>query len=646
MNISNDAIVLVVGHIDLKMAEMLLQEFERVDFIITTHRGGVWDENFGELRTALPYEPVLGRHIITYSLSNYAVLEPGLGRRDDERPRLTEAQAHSLDSNVEDDSATRAVIDASYDRHSGSLDAATRAGYSLAAFESELSDGLRFVGAQRCQSCHAEEYGQWKSTDHAMALNTMIRERRHLLPTCVRCHVVGFGESPGYVDIGSEEFSNVQCEMCHGPGSAHVEKPMEPMILLEGARETCSVCHVPDHSDMNAKRTSLNTSSRSRIRRLASVAGNRLPRLLCCALRVSLVLIVPLLLACRADGPGKEDDEVNDAVVITPGPPSSSIQVDRRCTIRDRDLLAATDLYSSDSRLYILDAQAVQLNIYDLECNLIGRFARRGRGPGELLYPRGLTGDGEQIVVVDAQRGVQIYDLDGRAADRPGGARIPGLVGSFQWVASIQRYVGVITNGESFTKRWYQVEVFDSAFRPLYALEDTRIPQSNVAYNPDETGVIPFMEFGTDLGHRLFALAMPEDRLVVASSEDYAVFLFRLEDGTVLRRVRVQSEQKPWPTAEVERLSEVEPPWVRSQLEARSVPLVEGVIPWGHDGFAVVIPTGPEETALFDVFDASGQYVRRPSGPVVPVYATRALWFSSHNLEDHSSIEVWVPRWQ
>lgn len=50
----------------------------------------------------------------------------------------------------------------------------------------------------------------------------------------------------------TDHLRNVQCEVCHGPGSIHVaEKGLEdpPAVHTETHASTCTSCHTEQHSD-------------------------------------------------------------------------------------------------------------------------------------------------------------------------------------------------------------------------------------------------------------------------------------------------------------------------------------------------------------------------------------------------------------
>ena len=47
---------------------------------------------------------------------------------------------------------------------------------------------------------------------------------------------------------------NVQCEMCHGPGSAHIKTPLQVNMLRRPPEKLCITCHDEEHSDFDMKK--------------------------------------------------------------------------------------------------------------------------------------------------------------------------------------------------------------------------------------------------------------------------------------------------------------------------------------------------------------------------------------------------------
>jgi len=110
-----------------------------------------------------------------------------------------------------------------------------------------LPDDLRYVGSQKCASCHEYEYSRWKTKAHADAFATLVEVGSDRDPECVICHVVGMERSSGFISAErTPDLKDVGCETCHGPGSEHVrtwgvEATVEPKM-------TCLDCHTPEHS--------------------------------------------------------------------------------------------------------------------------------------------------------------------------------------------------------------------------------------------------------------------------------------------------------------------------------------------------------------------------------------------------------------
>ena len=67
-------------------------------------------------------------------------------------------------------------------------------------------------------------------------------------------------------------------------------------------------------------------------------------------------------------------------------------------------------------KLFVADAPAHQIAVFDLHGQRLSRFGRRGAGPGELNYPTHLATDGrERLFVTDSMNGrIQIFDAAGK----------------------------------------------------------------------------------------------------------------------------------------------------------------------------------------------------------------------------------------
>jgi len=89
------------------------------------------------------------------------------------------------------------------------------------AIDKAMNQGTeKFLGAETCARCHADEYTAWSNGAHAAAVR---KERSH-----------DPAEVAEGIDIG-----NVQCEHCHGLGTFHGTPAMETQV----SEETCRGCH-------------------------------------------------------------------------------------------------------------------------------------------------------------------------------------------------------------------------------------------------------------------------------------------------------------------------------------------------------------------------------------------------------------------
>lgn len=127
----------------------------------------------------------------------------------------------------------------------------------------------------QCAACHADQTARWAKTGHATFFQRMLDEdpTKHYGPQCVSCHTVGYyvaatAETGGFADVAKrlgwqfpeqlgvagtydalpgelKNLANIQCENCHGPGSAHNgDKAKIDSSLSAGV---CNQCHNDGH---------------------------------------------------------------------------------------------------------------------------------------------------------------------------------------------------------------------------------------------------------------------------------------------------------------------------------------------------------------------------------------------------------------
>jgi hypothetical protein len=109
-----------------------------------------------------------------------------------------------------------------------------------------------YVGDAKCGACHKQELAFWKTTVHATAWKTLVEVGKENDYKCIGCHVTGYGEVGGTSLGHTTGLRDVQCEVCHGPGSIHVaEKGLEDPAAVhkETPASTCTTCHTQQHSD-------------------------------------------------------------------------------------------------------------------------------------------------------------------------------------------------------------------------------------------------------------------------------------------------------------------------------------------------------------------------------------------------------------
>lgn len=114
-------------------------------------------------------------------------------------------------------------------------------------------------GGDSCAACHLNEAAFWARTPHARAYQSLVEVKKEHSLDCVRCHVTGWQQpggvcridktaegGPGLAGGLGHGRQGVQCEMCHGPMSAHAARGTE---VPRGVPEAvCVRCHEAENS--------------------------------------------------------------------------------------------------------------------------------------------------------------------------------------------------------------------------------------------------------------------------------------------------------------------------------------------------------------------------------------------------------------
>ncbi len=109
-----------------------------------------------------------------------------------------------------------------------------------------------YVGSASCNPCHSASFAVWQKTGHSHAYKTLVDQAKEFNLDCVGCHVTGYDKPGGstVTDVMSPNLKDVQCESCHGPGSAHIADPTTSVPVTEPGEQVCTGCHHPPHTDV------------------------------------------------------------------------------------------------------------------------------------------------------------------------------------------------------------------------------------------------------------------------------------------------------------------------------------------------------------------------------------------------------------
>lgn len=106
-----------------------------------------------------------------------------------------------------------------------------------------------YTGSEACGQCHPKEFESYsKSAKKAHSFKSVQIMASKLSEAetkeCYACHTTGYGEPGGFVSIEkTPQLANAGCEVCHGPGAAHVASGDKSLIRAKLSVEQCKTCH-------------------------------------------------------------------------------------------------------------------------------------------------------------------------------------------------------------------------------------------------------------------------------------------------------------------------------------------------------------------------------------------------------------------
>lgn len=232
-------VTVVTGFLSLPMVNRLARQNDDLDIIINAEERGLVPDprqinnalvvfaaretkHLGELRLYVDREGMVDRFTVRYVELDEIIPD------DPQMARMTRQ--------------ARSEIDAVQTR---------MAEEEARAYLADNPDGTRnspYVLSETCGKCHVSEYDSWRKSLHSKAFAALETRQRVYDAACIGCHSLGY-QKQGFINIrATPQFANVQCESCHGAGSAHVAEPRAGNYKTPAKNESCLVCHDRENS--------------------------------------------------------------------------------------------------------------------------------------------------------------------------------------------------------------------------------------------------------------------------------------------------------------------------------------------------------------------------------------------------------------
>jgi len=115
--------------------------------------------------------------------------------------------------------------------------------------EAEPGDKKIYVGSRACEECHEKEYRNFQTyAKKAHSYESIKKMKKGLTDAevrkCFQCHTTGYDKPGGFrSEQETPHLKNAGCEVCHGPGSLHVETGDPEDIKGNLTAKDCEACH-------------------------------------------------------------------------------------------------------------------------------------------------------------------------------------------------------------------------------------------------------------------------------------------------------------------------------------------------------------------------------------------------------------------
>ena len=223
-------LLVLLAHMGEAEASEVAERFPQFDLIIASHSG---DDHFAVTLMSggvpIGFSGTTGMYV---GMAEFSLAEGGA--------EFVAYSADKLDGTIADSPRMLGLLE--------DYQQMLRAEDILAAFPRTEHLEAKFVGNEKCGRCHSLSTYRFQKSKHNHAFEPIVEKGHDYDPECVQCHTVGFGFVSGFRSPDTTpDLKHVGCEDCHGPGSKHLENPVENQYG-EVEKETCGACHNPENS--------------------------------------------------------------------------------------------------------------------------------------------------------------------------------------------------------------------------------------------------------------------------------------------------------------------------------------------------------------------------------------------------------------